>query len=534
MCTLRGVWILKEHTTGADVVFSKRINTVEVRVRLMAGTNYSSIPADNDLLKLFYFEIMSANNSSSSSNNTQQQSQQQQQQSTSLRVYQSTPNTHVISLNQDRLWPVVYIKRKNFYYITIPVIEEHLTTAIKPSLIELPSITASVSFLEEVAYFTQAFLSKPPPYPELQVYFANIIPFGQPTDSNFNNVKTMIKSGFPTTDTFTPRRPAWRPFLHKGKQQLDFIISETIQSIQYDSPGVVDQCKVFGSLYCKAELEGLPEVSAYLTTPPYSAPPNTVGAGFSSEASITHMSIDATVQTTSDVMVTNKITFTPPLDTFKVLSYGVAGIKTIPVRGFYQMKEITPTVVKILVQLKLNSEMTNSFDYCVMRIPFKNRGNIHIVNASPTTGTLHIDVNLKAIIWNIGQKFSGRNLEVALPAEITFTNNTTIPPTLSVTGSSGNQSVTGFPSQQFPITETSLGDEDERDPFCQGTNSYVRLFFKLLHSTLSGFNIDSKKVSIYPASKYKINVDRELVSTDYVIWNSLSENFKQSYQPPSE
>ncbi|EFA76851.1 hypothetical protein PPL_09603 [Heterostelium album PN500] len=578
MCTLRGIWILKEHSTGADVVFSKRINTVEVRVRLMSGSNYQPIPSDNDLLRLFYFDVIfpqqqllhqqSAQNMAGSIAAQQQAkaaaatlqpgqpkpvpppaTQQQQQphnniSTASLKLYDSTPNTHVISLNQDRIWPLIYIKKKNFYFLTIPVINEYLTNNVKPSFIELPQITASVTFLEEVAFFTQSFLAKPPPYPELQVYFANIIPFGQPTDSNFNNIKTMIKSGFPSNEVFTPRRPAWRPFLHKGKQQLDFIISETVQVIQYDSQTVPDQIKVFGSLFCKAELEGQPEVSAYITTPQPTTStqqPTTVSSSSSStqsnnnDISITHMSIDSTVQTTSDVAITNKITFTPPLDNFRVLTYGVSGVKTIPIRGFYQMKEITPTLVKILVQLKLNDQMQNSFDYCLMRIPLSGRGNIVTVNASPTTGSIHIDMNLRAIIWNIGQKFSGRNLEVALPAEIAFgpITNPPITPTLSVTGSSGNQSNTAYPNQSFPITEQSQGDDDDRDPFCYNSNTFVKLFFKLQHCTLSGFNIDPKKVSIYPASKSKINVDREIVSSEYIIWNSLSENVKSSYQPPN-
>eukprot|EP01133_Synstelium_polycarpum_P007976 gene7976-9371_t len=503
MCTLRGVWILKEHATGADVVFSKRINTVEVRVRLMSGSNYIAVPNDNDLLRHFCLEVIrgtsnTTTTTTASSSNTTTATPASQ---SPHKIYQSTPNTHVVALQQDRLWPIVYLKKKNYYFITIPVIEEYLASggAVRPSLVELPQITASVCFLEEVAFFSSTFLTKPPPYPELQ---------------------SMIKSGFPPNETFNPRRPAWKPFVHKGKQQLDFIISETIQAVQYDSPATTDSCKVFGALFCKADLEGMPEVSAYLTTPPETSP-----------AKITHMAIDSSVQTTSDIMVTGKVTFTPPLDTFKVLAYGVDGVATFPLRGFYQMKQMPGNVVKLLVQLKLNADMTNNFEYCVMRLPFKNRGNIILVNASPTTGTIHIDPSLRALVWNIGQKFSGRNLEVALPAEVTFSsappNAPPQPPTLSVTGSSGNQSYSGFPTQTFPMTETD-GD-DERDPFCQGPNTYV----KILHCTLSGFNVDGKKVAIYPASKSKINVDKEIVSSDYVIWNSLGSS-KSSYQPTPE
>ncbi|EGG18271.1 hypothetical protein DFA_03763 [Cavenderia fasciculata] len=571
MCTLRGIWILKEHNNGIDVVFSKRINTVEVRVRLIAGSNYIPIPNDNELLRQFSLEILYPQKLSkevnpisqhqqhqSSFNHHSFQSQQSspsiiQQQVSALKSYQATPNTHIVSLFQDRLWPIIYLKKKNYYFLTIPVIEEYLLSSNhKPSLIELPSITSSITFLEDVSFYTAAFLIKPPPYPELQVYMSNIIPFGQPVDSNFNNVKLMIKTGFPTTEVFSSKRPAWKPFLHKGKQQVDFIIVENVQGIQYDNPDIPDVIKVFGSVYCRADLEGMPEVSAYFNFPsnnnnnnnnneqtilqqPNQPLPLPHPLPFSFPT-ITHMSIDPTVQTTSDVLVTNKITFTPPLDIFKVLGYGVSDCKVFPLRGFYQMKEIGPNIVKVLVQLKLAADMTNSFEYCLLKMPFKNRGNILNIHASPTNGTVHIEPNLKSLVWNIGQKFSGRNLEVALPAEITFVQmqpgQQPIAPTLSVTGSSGNNTMTGFPSQSFASMTESI-DEDDRDPFCQGTNTFVRLFFKLQHCTLSGFGIDPKRVTVYPTSKSKVNVDREIISSDYVIWNSLG-SAKHSYHPENQ
>eukprot|EP01132_Coremiostelium_polycephalum_P002759 gene2759-3433_t len=550
MCTLRGIWILKENLHSTDIIFSKRMITVETRVRMISGTNYNPIPNDNDLLKLFCLEILYPQHNNSKNNvNIKQQQQQQQQSSTDIssstsliHSYNSTPNTHIVSLNQDKLWPFIYIKRKNYYYLTLPVIEEYLRTGYRPPLIDLLSITASLNFLEEISQYAPSFLSKPPPYPELQVYLANVIPFGQPIDANFNNVKTMIKSGFPMTDTFTSKRPAWKPYLHKGKQQLDFTISENVQCILYDNPSVPDVCKTSGSVYCKADLEGMPEVSLYFNAPQQTPAPISSTSSISNETPyITHLAIDSSVQATSDITIHHKISFNPPLDQFKLLSYGVAGVKVIPIRGFYQMKEISNNNVKILVQLKLNSDMTNSFEYCVLKIPFKNRGNILHVNASPTTGSVHIDISLRAIIWNIGQKFTGRNLEVALPAEITFQPTPqhhhpqhpphVTPPTLVTTGASGNQTVTAFPTQSFPITETGTSEEEEKDLFCSGSNSYLRVYFKLLNCTLSGLNIDTKKIVIYPAaSKAKFIVDRDIISSDYIIWNSLG-SAKFAYTP---
>ncbi|KAK5580802.1 hypothetical protein RB653_000826 [Dictyostelium firmibasis] len=578
MCTLRAFWVLKENSNGGtEIILSKRINTVENRVRALSGSNYNPIPIDSELIVLFETELIKDSQGYSTGQTSflqQQQSQQpslqtsssllsasmaskqqnQQQTTTNInasslslvKVYTNTPNTHVISLNQERLWPFIYIKKKNLYFITIPIIEEFLVSNRKPSLIDLPPITAALNFLEETSNYMIGFLNKPPPYPELQVFLSNIIPFGQPIDTNFNNVKAMIRQGFPSGETFQQKRPTWKPFLHKGKQQLDFLISETIQCILYDNPSIPDVSKVSGSLICKADLEGMPEVSFYLQ-PTIAAPSSGIGGIIGqNEPVITNLAIDSTVQTTSDININNKISFfNPPLDHFKLLSYSVQGIKAVPLRGFYQMKETSSNSIKVLIQLKLNSEMNNSFDYCLLKIPFKNRSNIIQVNASPTTGSIYIDHSLKAIIWNIGQKFTGRNLEVALPMEVVFSSvSPTLipqpppqPPTLIVSSSSGNQNITAFPKQDqsFPIIDSSPSDQDDcsSDPFCTGSNSYVRIYFKIQNCTLSGLNIDPKKVVIYPTNKFKLNIEREVLSFEYIIWNSLGSS-KYSYQPSSK
>ncbi len=48
--------------------------------------------------------------------------------------------------------------------------------------------------------------------------------------------------------------------------------------------------------------------------------------------------------------------------------------------------------------------------------------------------------------------------------------------------------------------------------------------FKVLDFTLSGVTIDARGVAIYPhssSSRVQMSVTRELVATEYFIWNSL-------------
>lgn len=55
------------------------------------------------------------------------------------------------------------------------------------------------------------------------------------------------------------------------------------------------------------------------------------------------------VQTIADVVATSKLSFTPPLDPFPLCSYGLRSHKKVPLRGFFQMKEVSANVVNILM-----------------------------------------------------------------------------------------------------------------------------------------------------------------------------------------
>lgn len=114
---------------------------------------------------------------------------------------------------------------------------------------------------------------------------------------------------------------------------MSLTYTKVIDCVMYDNPNKSDTCDVMGRIICKADTEGLTEITAYLVCP----------------AEISHMSVDPSVQTIADVVATSpKLNFTPPLDPFPLCSYGLRSHKKVPLRGFYQMKEISANVVSIL------------------------------------------------------------------------------------------------------------------------------------------------------------------------------------------
>eukprot|EP01113_Clastostelium_recurvatum_P001049 TRINITY_DN10444_c0_g3_i1.p1 TRINITY_DN10444_c0_g3~~TRINITY_DN10444_c0_g3_i1.p1 ORF type:complete len:482 (-),score=-3.74 TRINITY_DN10444_c0_g3_i1:49-1494(-) len=474
MCELRGLWVLRD--TSGEVLFSRRYPSVELRIKALIGDAYVCIPSDAELVRLFRHKT-----------------------NADIEVTGSC----VIELNS--MWPLVYTHKSGAFYCAILADCNYSTPQY--SLINRPAITACLLLLEDIISLVSPYapLYKASQFAELHVFLMHALPFGRPIESSKYILKMQIKQGNAILDPLTQKHPAWRPHTFKGRQQLDLTIRESIVCVQYDHPLVADTWSVSGSVLCRAELEGLPEVTAFIVPPASSTPPE-----------INFISVDPCVQAELDPTHSNKFVFVPPLDPFNLCTYGVSRMNRIPLRGFYQMKEISPNVVKILVQLKLDSD-TNQFEYCVMHIPFKGRGFISGVQMSPTAGSVALDPSQTMLVWNIGQKFTGKNLEVALPAEISFSNQISNTTLLS-------SSTSGWLSPPaLAATETAALEELRSDPFCTGENTYVKLHFKIVGSNLSGLTVDLKRLSLFPNAKVKAGVEHEICSSDYTIWNSLGQ-----------
>lgn len=84
--------------------------------------------------------------------------------------------------------------------------------------------------------------------------------------------------------------------------------------------------------------------------------------------------------------------------------------------------------------------------------------------------------------------------------------------------------------QKFPKSlEVSLtgtvsfgtaGKEHPTDYVCTGNTAYVKLYFRVPDFTLTGCYVDQHSVQIFVPGKPKITASRELISSDYYIWNS--------------
>eukprot|EP01130_Rhizamoeba_saxonica_P001075 TRINITY_DN1094_c0_g1_i1.p1 TRINITY_DN1094_c0_g1~~TRINITY_DN1094_c0_g1_i1.p1 ORF type:complete len:323 (+),score=68.83 TRINITY_DN1094_c0_g1_i1:439-1407(+) len=305
---------------------------------------------------------------------------------------------------------------------------------------------------------------------ELYSFIARVIPFGVPTDTNINNIKKVIMRPYPQTENIIERQPAWKPHSFKGRQKLEFIITETIVAVQYDSENIENVYQINGEIKCRADLEGFPEITLKLPT---SNPLNIIQ---------THSAI-----TNPDFNTSKKLVFSPPLSSFHLLTYSLLSIPDIPIRGYFQMHINESGQAQVLLQLKLNTDIPNNFQYCRISIPFSRE----IASIVPTHSEGNVKVNEEndGLVWDIGQRFVGRRREASLPVIVNFID-------AEITG----------------------------DPFIVDSNCCAKIEFRILDYTISGIKLDEKCISVARnSSSFTPKFETSCQTFEYLIWNSWGD-----------
>ena len=209
------------------------------------------------------------------------------------------------------------------------------------------------------------------------------------------------------------RQPAWKPYLYKGKQRILFTIHETIYAAMYDRDDIPDSLSVSGQVNCRAELEGLPDVSFPLTG-----------------LSTTHaqvMSFHPCAQVSEQGMDKQAMMFSPPLGNFVLMRYQALSRRGPPIKGFYQLSMVSEDEGAFLFKLCLmegyKSPMT--MEFCTLTMPFPRR-RVVSVDGNPSIGT--VSSTEHSVEWKIiisGRGVSGKSIEATFPGTIRFAPKTT-------------------------------------------------------------------------------------------------------------
>ncbi|XP_020618474.1 AP-5 complex subunit mu-1-like isoform X1 [Orbicella faveolata] len=491
--SLRGIWVFSAVNTESEcVLFSRRFPTVERRAGLyQEGSSLTPIPSDQELGDAVLKELGLRRKLG-----TYQDEFDRDVDSCSKPEHKPV---HEVRVKEGFLWPVVAIEKFGLVFICVPLVEGNLTHG-KPPLVKLPGVSLGYSLLHSMVDFVGSWTSNEQlqsKVNELYRFLCVSAPFGTPVDTNFTTIQSFINN----KDIIVPQKgkqPAWKPVQYRGKQQLVFTVKEEIRAVQHVKKEFQDERELFGIILCRADLEGIPEITLNITSSclDFLVVHPCVLEG---DTHVQIPSFQPSQMLKGPEMVGRKVRFRPPTESFHLCHYSSKTPYGLPVRGIYQMQGDANSV-QVSIQLKLNEKVKNSFEYCEVHLPFFHRGPVvRVDSAGPSTGGILLSPDKRRLVWDIGQKFPSKTLEASLNATVYF-------------GEKKQQ--TTADNEQTSFIE---------DPFCTGINTYAQVFFKIPDFTFSECAIDPRSLVVFPSGKYRLNISYEFLSADYKIWNTNGE-----------
>ncbi|GMI95869.1 hypothetical protein like AT2G20790 [Hibiscus trionum] len=359
----------------------------------------------------------------------------------------------------------------------------------------------------------------------LRSFISSAMPFGTPLDLSYSNIFSIKANGFSSLDIPPQdlKQPAWKPYLYKGKQRLLFTIHETLHAAMYDRDEIPDSLSVSGQINCRAELEGLPDVSFPLT-------------GVST-SKIETLSFHPCAQVPERNVDKQTLMFSPPLGNFVLMRYQATCGLGPPVKGFYQLSMVSEDEGAFLFKLRLMEGYKSplTMEFCNLTMPFPRR-RILSLDGTPSIGTVsNAEHSVEWKIITSGRGLSGKSIEASFPGTVRFAPLQT---QRSTSFSSVHEGATDDDSDNEPENANNMVNIEEfleekmnkdlppvdlEEPFSWLAYNYAKASFKIVGASLSGISIDPKSVSIYPTVKAPVEISSQVTSGDYILWNTLGK-----------
>uniref|UniRef100_A0A5B7B9A0 Putative AP-5 complex subunit mu isoform X2 n=1 Tax=Davidia involucrata TaxID=16924 RepID=A0A5B7B9A0_DAVIN len=387
------------------------------------------------------------------------------------------------------------------------------------------STTSSTAVSGAVTLDAPKIGSRPLDKDALRTFVSSSMPFGTPLDLSYSNISAIKTYGFAPSDLppADRKQPAWKPYLYKGKQRMLFTIQETVHAAMYDRDEIPDSISISGQVNCRAELEGLPDVSFPLT-------------GLDTTR-IEVLSFHPCAQVPEHGVDKQAVMFSPPLGNFVLMRYqAFCGIGP-PVKGFYQLSMVSENEGAFLFKLRLleGYKAPLTLEFCNVTMPFPRRRVVSF-DGMPSIGT--VSTTEHSVEWKIitsGRGVSGKSIEATFPGTVRFAPWQTqrLPSSGSVLGSvvdEDSDTETEAANNMVNVEEfllermsKDLQSVDLEEPFCWQAYNYAKVSFKMVGASLSGMTIDPKSVSIFPTVKAPVEFSTQVTSGDYILWNTLGK-----------
>ncbi|XP_057476726.1 AP-5 complex subunit mu-like [Actinidia eriantha] len=357
----------------------------------------------------------------------------------------------------------------------------------------------------------------------LRTFISSSMPFGTPLDLSYSNISAIKLNGFASSDMppADRKQPAWKPYLYKGRQRIIFTIHEAVHAAMYDRDEIPDVISISGKVNCRAELEGLPDVSFPMI-------------GLDTARSKV-LSFHPCAQVPEQGVDKQVVMFSPPLGNFVLMRYqGLCGIGP-PITGFYQLSMVSENEGAFLFKLRLMEGYRSplTMEFCTVTMPFPRR-RVVLFDGTPSVGT--VSTTEHSVEWKIitsGRGITGKSIEATFPGTVRFapwqTQRLTSPVLGSVADEDSDTEIEATNNvvnvEEFLMEKMNrdLQPVDLEEPFCWQAYNYAKVSFKILGASLSGISIDPKSVSIFPAVKAPVEFSTQVTSGDYILWNTLGK-----------
>eukprot|EP00397_Hematodinium_sp_SG-2012_P035313 GEMP01037971.1.p1 GENE.GEMP01037971.1~~GEMP01037971.1.p1 ORF type:complete len:522 (+),score=106.63 GEMP01037971.1:32-1597(+) len=505
-CSLRGLWVFNYKDSEIRLLMSRRWRTVERRVRLIQGEDYTPLPCD-EVIQMKFFEILQEDTEDTKQNPNVPQlfradfaqgsfkwNEEQEKQPEKL-----WPLGPICAIGD--LWPVLFMFKKNVYLLTIVQLDRRVDVNQLPAVVELPEVTTAFTVLEDICDFLRPDLciTDVASISELQDYVKCALPFGAPVITNYQLLKKIRKESQSAVaeekELPGARVPAWKPYLHKGKAKLSISIMEQVNATMYGNHREYkDSCSLAGTVYCNVEIPGIPEIGVPLYLP----------------GSDREISMHNCAQVVGGIQglekATVKLSCMPPTGPFVLCRYRYPTSPMIPIDGEYQIKEMSPVDFRISLHLTLHPVVAHNFTICQVRFPFHHRGVIRRHDVKCSGGTFMVTENSTCILWNLSVRRprAGHPLKANLLGEFTFEAKSQGHNSSHTEGradSGAQQTSLGMcvttmnngeqPDSQYPFGSGSRDEHDEQpnedrelrpwwgDTTLYGVNAYAEVFMEV-------------------------------------------------------
>ncbi|GAQ88831.1 clathrin adaptor complexes medium subunit family protein [Klebsormidium nitens] len=347
----------------------------------------------------------------------------------------------------------------------------------------------------------------------LRTFIAGAMPMGRPLDLNPSLTSALASNGFGAADVPPAdlTQPYWKPYLYRGKQRLFLMVRERVTAALFDRPEVEDVVSISGEVVCRADLEGLPDV--------------TVPLSFPRGASVRALSVHPNAQSPEPTPYGATLCLSPPLGLFTLARYQAPGrCEKAPIRGFLQIQLLSESKAAVLIRLTLMEGLRkeSSLEHCTLTIPFPGR-TIVSVEGTPSVGSLAPQDG--SLVWRVvtpGRWFGGKTGEATLSATVLTAPGLKGPGTTMP--EAGPMDYTADDVDDDATTSSASRPATWADPFAWDQYSHARVSFKVSGCSLTETAIDTSKVLIYPPAKASVEATYEVVEGDYILWNSLGKS----------